>query len=805
MKHRPASPRSLRPRPITMSVALACAALVSGTLAFDACAAGGVASGPAASAFATVAGSTRLHQGEAVIGALPMEQPIHVEVALKLRNRELLDAFIANNARNQVSGNAVQSMTSAQVLANHAPTQAQAQRVVDYLARSGFSNIAIAPNRLLVSADGTASSARAAFTTSFAQVRTRDGRIAFANIDDVRIPAALQDTVVAVLGLQTVHQMRTAATGVARGGTMSTPYTPTAKGHDPLDYSSIYGGGGVGTARGVIVGIVTAGALTQTIADLDQFTANNGLATVKTQTYNSNGKSSSDYGEAEWDEDSQAIVGMAGGEVGGIAFYNSPDLTDADLAANFNKVVTVNTAKIISASIGFCETDERNSGATTADDQIFEVGVAQGQTFAFANGDFGADECDNGGTTPLYPAASPYVVAVAGTTLTATATTWSSEVVWNELATKGWASGGSLSTFEPAPSWQKALLPAGSTRGVADVAFDADPNTAEHVIIYGQLQQRGGTSMATPLFAGLWARVIAARGTNVGFAAPLIYGLPASDFHDITVGNDGAESAAVGYDLASGRGSMIAGTVIDDLGGLGHTPPAASFGFTTTGLAAHFSDTSTDSDGTIASHLWRFGDGGTASSANPGHTYAAAGVYDVTETVKDNQSASSLASHTVTIGSAQLLGNPGFETGTAAPWSITANVLVHGPVHAHSGQWFAEIGQGGTGAHTDTVSQWVTIPAGKTSATLSFYLDIGTTDDILPNNDVLSVKVIGPAGATLATLATYDNLSATGQYVLRSLDMTPWIGRKVQIAFVGANNATLQTTWSLDDVTLNVE
>jgi xanthomonalisin len=230
----------------------------------------------------------------------------------------------------------------------------------------------------------------------------------------------------------------------------------------------------------------------------------------------------------------------------------------------------------------------------------------------------------------------------------------------------------------------------------------------------------------------------------------------------------------------------------------------ASFGFTTTGLVAHFTDTSRDSDGTIASHVWRFGDGTGSPSANPTRTYAAAGVYDVTETVKDNHSASSLASHTVTIGSAQLLGNPGFETGTAAPWSITANVLVDNQGLAHSGQWYAQIGHGGTRAHTDTVSQTVTIPAGKTSATLSFYLDTSTSDDILAN-DVLSVEVRSTTGTILATLATYGNLSATGHYVLHNLDMTPWIGQKVQIAFVGANNATLQTTWSLDDVALNVE
>lgn len=738
-----------------------------------------------------------------------MSHPLHVEVALKLRNREQLDAFITDSASARIRGRPVQPMTSAQVLARHAPTQEQAQAVADWLARSGFRNVAIAPNRLLVSADGTASSAGAAFMTGFSQVRTRDGRIAYANNGDVRIPAALQDKVAAVLGLQTVHVMRTLWRGAGvvgpRDGRQGSLYPPTSSGHDPVDFSPIYGGGDVGTAARVPVGIITAGDLTQTIADLNQFTANNGLPTVTTQTVNTNGKNPIDYGEAEWDEDAQGIVGAAGGEVGKIVFYDGPDLDDADLAANFNKVVSLDAVKIISASIGFCETDERNSGATTADDQIFAVAVAQGQTFAFANGDYGADECGDGKTTPLYPAASPYVVAVAGTTLTASTTTWSSEVVWNSLATFGYATGGSLSTFEPAPSWQKPLLPAGSTRGVADVAFDADPNTAEHVIIYGQLQQRGGTSMAAPVFSGLWARVIAARGANIGFAAPLIYGLPASDFHDITSGNDGAENAAVGYDLASGRGSMLVGKVIDDLGGLGNSPPVAAFGYTLAGRVAHLADASTDADGTIVAHYWRFGDGTSSTLTNPSHTFAAAGVYDVSETVKDDHSASSLVRHTVTVDSASLVGNPGFETGTATPWSIPANVLVRNSSLAHGGKWFANIGHGGTGAHTDVVSQWVTIPAGKTSATLSFYLDTRTGDNRNPAADVLSVQVRGTGGAILATLATYDNLSAAGEYVLRRLDMTPWIGQRVQVVFVGVNNATFQTTWGLDDVGVNVE
>src|SRR6185312_14140252 len=127
----------------------------------------------------------------------------------------------------------------------------------------------------------------------------------------------------------------------------------------------------------------------------------------------------------------------------------------------------------------------------------------------------GTDEASN-------PANSPYVVAVSGTTLNASTSAWSSETVWVD-------SGGSQSTIEPKPSWQ--TLWSGTKRGVADVAFDADPNSGAKVIVSGGSQQIGGTSLAAPIFSGMWARVIAVKGTAVGFAGPIIYQLPAGDFH----------------------------------------------------------------------------------------------------------------------------------------------------------------------------------------------------------------------------------------------------------------------------------
>ena len=95
----------------------------------------------------------------------------------------------------------------------------------------------------------------------------------------------------------------------------------------------------------------------------------------------------------------------------------------------------------------------------------------------------------------------------------------------------------------------------------------------------------------------------------------------------------------------------ISHAILTHGGGTGGTP-SASFSFTTSGLTATFTDTSTDSGGTIGSHSWNFGDGATSTATNPSHTYAAAGTYTVTETVTDSvNSTTSSASKSVTVSS----------------------------------------------------------------------------------------------------------------------------------------------------------
>ncbi|HEY0179539.1 MAG TPA: protease pro-enzyme activation domain-containing protein [Dokdonella sp.] len=750
------------------------------------------------STVAKVTPATDLRSGETFAGVVPQSMPVHIEVALKMRNREQLDAFLQANRAAAASGRPTTTLTQDQFAARYSPTQAQAQAVADFLTQAGFTKVTIAPNRLLVSADGTADVVQAAFQTRLARVVAADGHEAFANSEPAHVPVALQDSVLAVLGLQTIHQ--------AHPMSITAPQAIT--GHYPTEFSSIYGGSGVATAAGVTVGIITQGKITQTITDLNTFTSNHGLATVTTQTINTNGTSTDTSGIGEWNLDSQDIVGMGGGQVGKLIFYNIPTLSNANLTADINTIVTAtgsNAAKIINVSLGECETYTQQDGSAAAQDQSFAQAVAQGQTFSISTGDSGADECGTGGTTPSWPAASQYVIAVAGTRLDASTTTWNSETVWSD-------SGGSQSTFEPKPSWQ--TLWTGTRRGVADVAFDGDPNSGAKVVVNGSLQQIGGTSLSAPIFAGLWARVLAVKGTGVGFAGPLIYQLPASDFHDITSGNNGGSTAAAGYDLASGRGSIILSSAISHIGGGGggsNVPPVANFSFTTSGLTASFTDTSTDSDGTISSRAWTFGDGGTSTAANPSHTYTSAGTYSVSLTVTDNGGASNTKTQSVTVSSgggssSQLLGNTGFETGTAAPWTASSGVIDNSSSEpAHAGSWKAWFDGYGS-SHTDTLSQTVTIPSGYSSATLQYYLHIDTSETTSSTAyDTFKVQVLNTSGSVLATLSTYSNLNKNTGYAVHTNTLTPYIGQTVVLKFTGTEDSSLQTSFVLDDVTLTVQ
>ncbi len=196
-------------------------------------------------------------------------------------------------------------------------------------------------------------------------------------------------------------------------------------------------------------------------------------------------------------------------------------------------------------------------------------------------------------------------------------------------------------------------------------------------------------------------------------------------------------------------------------------------------------------------------------------TPTTAATYSVTVTVTDGTGASGSASFTWTIASsgggggctaAQLLGNPGFETGSISPWTSTAGVLNNTSTGepAQSGSWFAWLDGYGQ-PHTDTLAQTVTIPSNCTSATLSFWLYVQTDDPSGAVYDTFKVQVLNSSGTVLKTLATYSNENAGSGYVQHSFSLSSFIGQKITIKFTGTETLYGYYTSFLEDTNaLNV-
>ncbi len=187
-------------------------------------------------------------------------------------------------------------------------------------------------------------------------------------------------------------------------------------------------------------------------------------------------------------------------------------------------------------------------------------------------------------------------------------------------------------------------------------------------------------------------------------------------------------------------------------------------------------------------------------------TPSAAGTFNVSATAKDSTGTTGSATFTWTISSSggggctskgQKLGNPGFESGNTV-WSSTSGVIGQygsSGEPPHSGTWDAWLDGYGT-THTDTLSQSVAIPSGC-SASLSFYLHIDTAETTTTTAyDKLTVKI----GST--TLATFSNLNAASGYTLHTYNVSSFAGQTATLLFTGTEDASLQTSFVVDDTAL---
>ena len=434
-----------------------------------------------------------------------------------------------------------------------------------------------------------------------------------------------------------------------------------------------------------------------------------------------------------------------------------------------------------------------SSGQTSDDTHFNHPGVA----ITVSSGD--------DGTGAEYPATSKYVTAVGGTSLSTASNTRG----WTETA---WSSAGSgCSSYDSKPTWQTVTTGC-SNRAEADVAAVADPNTGVAVYqTYGASgwSVYGGTSASAPIIAAVYALAGTPGSSDYPASYPYSH---TSNLYDVTSGSNGSCGAPI----------CTAGTGWDGPTGLGTPNGSAAFasGTTSSGVTVTNPGSKTGVVGTATS-LTVSATGGTGSytwtatglptglsiASSTGvisGTPTTAGTYSTTVTATDTASVAGSASFTWTISStsggctaSQLLSNAGFESGSTS-WTATTSVITDDSSAAYDGSYYAWLdGYGST--HTDTLSQAITIPSTCTSATLTFYLKITTSETTTSTAyDTLTVK----AGST--TLATYSNLNAASSYVQRSVSLSSFIGQTVTILFTGTEDSSLATSFRIDDTAANV-
>jgi hypothetical protein len=249
-------------------------------------------------------------------------------------------------------------------------------------------------------------------------------------------------------------------------------------------------------------------------------------------------------------------------------------------------------------------------------------------------------------------------------------------------------------------------------------------------------------------------------------------------------------------------------------GGVTVSNPGSQTG--TVGTPASLQVSATDSAGGTLSYSATGLPAGLSVKSSSGlisGTPTTAGTASVTVTAKDSTGPSGTASFTWTIGTgtgggctaSQLLGNPGFETGTAAPWSASTGVVADKTTEPpHGGTWDAWMDGYGT-THTDTLSQAVTLPTGCSSYQFSFWLHIDTAETSTTTaSDTLTVQVLNSSGTVLGTLATYSNLNHNTGYTQHTFSLAAYAGQSVTLKFTGSENSTKQTSFAVDDTALNV-
>jgi subtilase family serine protease len=321
-----------------------------------------------------------------------------------------------------------------------------------------------------------------------------------------------------------------------------------------------------------------------------QYGAASSFVTVLNQSGQATGLPATDpsgAGAANWELeealDAEWVHAIAPGAKIVLVEANSQSLSDL-LAA----VATASAqpgVSVVSMSWGFTEGQMIFAGDEAHYDSVF---TTPGVTYLASTGDFGSADGE-------YPAFSPNVVAVGGTSLYLNAdNSYNSETGWGYYSNAVGAfigSGGGTSLYESEPAYQQGVQTTGY-RSTPDVSMVADPSTGAWIADPYNLpgsdpwEVVGGTSLSAPAWSGLVAlvnqgRAAAGEGTlnstTPTDAQQALYGLSSADFNSITSGTNGGYTAAAGYNMVTGLGTPMADRLVPDL--VAFRPTGVSSGY----------------------------------------------------------------------------------------------------------------------------------------------------------------------------------------------------------------------------------
>ncbi|MCU1593800.1 MAG: hypothetical protein JWO12_1192, partial [Frankiales bacterium] len=318
--------------------------------------------------------------------------------------------------------------------------------------------------------------------------------------------------------------------------------------------------------NGITVGVLNLAGWNK--GDLQQFADHEGIAVrpgqITTIPVGADPTKLDGFGdEYEVALDAEAVLGSA--PEAAQRLYFAPN-TSAGVVSGFEQMAADAAAglvQVVTTSWGSCErdfdetaTDSDRAAYASALDRI----VAAGATVFAASGDAGAFDC---GTPEVpddeaqvdFPASYGNVVAVGGTTLKAGLP----ESSWSEPGFAGYlgdGSGGGQSVEQPLPGYQDGIVAGATRRLVPDVASDADPQSGLGIYVrtQGGWSSAGGTSLASPTWAGMLASALSSQGgrSGRGNILPALY--TSDGFTDVVDGHNGLFSARPGYDLVTGLG-----------------------------------------------------------------------------------------------------------------------------------------------------------------------------------------------------------------------------------------------------------